>query len=92
MMEKITNSRGRVINAEIAREEPYPGSVVMTHGEFGTAWQRSSRDGQWHPTFGTTGPKPWRWLLTRRHLILLHDAEARPNLTGKDIDALLEEG
>lgn len=54
--------------------EPHPGSVVLTNGEFGTAWQRHGVDGLWHSTRRTGGPKTWEWLLTKRHLVLVYDA------------------
>jgi hypothetical protein len=40
--------------------EPARGSVVMTNGLSGTAWQRFFSDGLWHSVTGQV--KPWRHL------------------------------
>lgn len=58
--------------------EPVHGSVIMTQGPSGTAWQRLFNDGLWHSTTGYT--KTWADIqrLAARHkmpAILLHDAE-----------------
>lgn len=34
--------------------QPPEGSVVLAHGEEGTAWQRLHTDGRWHSTTGKT--------------------------------------
>lgn len=58
--------------------EPEPGSVVLLGGDWGTAWQRNFSDGLWHSTRRRGGPKDWAWLLSRRNLRLVYDAERRP--------------
>ncbi len=47
----ITDERG-VFDDDIGAE-PNPGSVVLTEGEFGTAWQRYFNDGLWHTATAT---------------------------------------
>lgn len=39
---------------ELVENEPPRGSVVMTEGATGTAWQRFFNDGRWHSTTGKT--------------------------------------
>jgi hypothetical protein len=36
--------------------EPPRGSVVLTEGPTGTAWQRFNSDGRWHSTTGKSTP------------------------------------
>lgn len=72
----ITDSIGKPVlhNAE---DEPNPGSVVLTEGEFGTAWQRFFSDNQWHRVGGTQR-KTWAALCNHRNLVLVYEAEVRP--------------
>lgn len=73
----VTDDRGRVLAGfDIHDYEPYPGSVVLTQGEFGTAWQRFFSDGKWHSTRGGT-PKQWTEMLAQRNLVLVYDAPLR---------------
>lgn len=57
--------------------EPNPGSIVLTDGLWGTAWQLHFSDMRWHPTRGG-GSKTWAELLARRNAVLVYDAEIRP--------------
>lgn len=96
--EQITDNLGRLVWTAEDQDEPLPGSVVLTGGDWGTAWQRNFDDGLWHSTRRKGGPKTWAWLLTRRNLRLAYDAERRvgvpgafgTHLTGEVLDAALE--
>lgn len=70
----ITDSTGRSCGEDEA--EPAPGSVVLTQGEFGTAWQRWFHDGRWHRA-GSSQAKDWEWFLTQRNVVLAYDAPVR---------------
>lgn len=73
----ITDSQGRIMLNEFQAFEPHPGSVVLTDGEYGTAWQRHFGDGRWHSTT-RGGSKTWAELLTtRRNVLLAYDAPER---------------
>lgn len=92
--EPITDNLGRFVWASPDTDEPLPGSVVLTGGDWGTAWQRQFFDGLWHSTRRRGGPKTWEWLLGRRNLVLVYDAEPRQSmpptaLTGADAEAVL---
>ena len=52
---------------ELVANEPPRGSVVMTEGPTGTAWQRFHNDGRWHSTSGKSAP----W-----HRLVLNDRPA----------------
>lgn len=88
--EQITDNLGRFVWSQTTEDtaEPEPGSVVLTGGDWGTAWQRQFNDGLWHSTRKRGGPKTWEWLLSRRNVRLAYDAEPRPefetHLTGQD--------
>jgi hypothetical protein len=71
----ITDERGQPIMHN-ADEQPRPGSVVLTNGEYGTAWQRYFSDSLWHRTGGGR-PRPWWWLVQQRNLVLVYDAPER---------------
>lgn len=71
----ITDDRGRML---VRTPQPLPGSIMLTDGEHGTAWQRHFYDGLWHSTRG--GPaQPWAKMIARRNLVLVYDAPARPS-------------
>ena len=73
----ITGTAGEVVAPmRFVTDEPHPGSVVLTEGEFGTAWQRFFSDGRWHPVRGG-GSKTWDQLVARRNLVLVYDAPER---------------
>lgn len=75
----LTDDRGRAVYDTEDLTEPNPGSVVLTDGDFGTAWQRHFSDGKWHSSLGGR-PVTWAWLLRRkRNLRLAYDAPIRPN-------------
>lgn len=69
----ITDDRGRLL---VPTNQPLPGSVVLTDGEHGTAWQRHFFDGRWHPTRGGRS-LTWAQLILRRNLVLVYDAAPR---------------
>lgn len=71
----LTDGRGKTI-PDVDLDEPLPGSIVMHHGEYGTAWQRYFSDGMWHRV-GGGACKDWEWLLTKRNLVLVYDAPVR---------------
>lgn len=56
--------------------EPEPSSVVLTNGEFGTAYQRYFSDGKWHRVGGGR-PRDWEYLLGQRNLVLVYGAPER---------------
>lgn len=58
-------------------DEPYPSSVVLTQGQFGTAWQRYFSDGLWHSVTRPGEPHDWQWMITQRNLVLVYDAPER---------------
>lgn len=62
--------------------EPRRGSVLLSSGQFGTAWQRHFSDGLWHSTRGWAGdqPKTWTQLSRFRNLVLVYDAPDRDAL------------
>lgn len=72
-MKHITDNVGKFV-MHPDEGEPQPGSVVLTDGEHGNAWQRYASDGLWH-----RGKRAieW-WQLTRyRNVLLVHDAPFR---------------
>lgn len=73
MLTPITDTHGNLL---VPSTEPHPGSIVLTDGEWGTAWQRHFADGRWHPTRGG-GSKSWADLLNRRNLVLVYAASPR---------------
>lgn len=76
MLTPITDTHGNLLHPGFTQEE-HPGSIVMTDGEWGTAWQRHFSTGLWHPTRGG-GSRPWAYLLQRRNLMLVYSASPRP--------------
>ena len=70
----LTDRKGALIHPY--NPEPEPGSVVLTEGEYGTAWQRFFSDGKWHPTRGG-GSRTWEQLLAKRNLVLVYEADKR---------------
>lgn len=72
----LTDSRGKPLLAGRAYAEPLPGSVVLTMGEHGTAWQRHFSDGLWHRTGGGRARR-WEELLHQRSALLVYDAPPR---------------
>lgn len=72
----VTDERGQPVLEGVDATEPLPGSVLLTEGEFGTAWQRYFNDGLWHRVGGGSG-KPWEFFLTKRNVVLVYDAHER---------------
>lgn len=73
----LTDERGRPAQHEDQMNEPEPGSVVLSSGEWGTAWQRYFSDGLWH-SVGTEGRgKAWDEMLRLRNLVLVYEARER---------------
>lgn len=73
---RLTNDRGE--RYPESDPEPHPGSVVLTEGPFGTAWQRHFSDGLWHSTRGgRSSGRTWEWLSGKRNLFLAYDAPLR---------------
>lgn len=62
--------------AEDPKNEPSHGSVVLTNGEYGTAWQRFFSDGRWHRV-GTGKGRSWEQMLAERNLVLVYEAPIR---------------
>lgn len=72
---QITDDKGKFPNHAYDRE-PQPGSVVLSDGEHGTAWQRYFSDGLWHRVGGGKA-RTWAEVLTKRNLVLVYDAPER---------------
>ena len=69
----VTNFYGAVVGDAT---EPTQGSVVLTEGPEGTAWQRHFKDGLWHRAGGGR-PRKWGDLLIRRNLVVVYRAPVR---------------
>lgn len=72
---QMTDTHGAPLGDEI-HHEPNPGSVVLSNGEFGTAWQRHFDDLLWHRSGGGR-PITWMELMTKRNIVLVYDASLR---------------
>lgn len=77
---QITDEYGRFPNHAYDRE-PEPASVVLTQGEFGTAWQRHFNDGLWHSR--GRPPRTWDSLIRCRNVVLVYDAPVREPAEGR---------
>lgn len=75
----MTDDRGNTLLTEEDAVEPLPGSIILTEGNYGTAWQRHFADGKWHSTRGGA-PKDWSDLIVKRNVVLVYDADERPVL------------
>lgn len=73
MIVHLTDDRGSLL---LRVPEPEPGSVLLTEGVHGTAWQRHFADGLWHSTRGGS-PKRWADLLKKRNVALVYNAAVR---------------
>lgn len=73
----VTDDRGRLVLLADDHMEPEPASVVLTHGEFGNAWQRYFSDGLWHRGKAT---KTWGQLTRERNVVLVYDAAKRTSM------------
>lgn len=58
--------------------EPPEGSVVLIHGDTGTAYQRLYRTGMWHPTSGAIS-LDWAELWQKSDQIILIHAAPKEN-------------
>lgn len=73
----LTDQRGiPLVSREDLLAEPERGSVAMSGGKWGIAWQRHFRDGRWHSTAGQS--LTWLQLARHRNLVLVYDASPRP--------------
>lgn len=73
---RVTDDQGMLMLDIEDSSEPLPGSIIMTEGIHGTAWQRWFGDGLWHRT-GSSQKKDWAYLLTKRNVVLVYDADER---------------
>lgn len=85
-VKQLTNFYGAVV---AATDQPHPGSVVLSGGPHGTAWQRHFSDGLWHRTGGGRG-RTWREVMAHRNLVLVYDAVPRARDLQSESDALAE--
>jgi len=78
----LTDAKARLLIPEDEAYEPEPGSVVLTDGLHGTAWQRYFSDGLW---YSTTGDHEWTWqqMTRQRNLVLVYEAEPRAARSGQ---------
>ncbi len=72
----ITDDRGKCLLPTDDCFEPEPSSIVLTNGQYGTAWQRHFADGLWHRVGGNRA-FTWERMLQERNLVLVYDAEPR---------------
>jgi hypothetical protein len=72
----LTDTHGRELLPDGYLDQPLKGSVVLTQGRHGTAWQRHFKDGLWHSTRGGKA-KTWEQMLDHRNLVLVYDAAER---------------
>lgn len=77
----VTDDAGRLLLDEDQRQEPNPGSVVLVHGEFGTAWQRYFKDDKWHSVRGGRA-RTWDEMLEQRNMVIAYDAPERTEHDG----------
>lgn len=85
-VKQLTNFYGAVIGD---KTEPLHGSVVLSGGPHGTAWQRHFSDGLWHRTGGGRG-RTWREVMSHRNLVLVYDAAPRARDPQSESNALAE--
>lgn len=71
----LTDDRGKALLPDDEMSCPLPGSVVLTSGAHGTAWQRHFSDGAWYSTHGSR--REWSDLLRHRNLVLVYEAAPR---------------
>lgn len=74
----LTGSRAELLVPEDDAFEPRRGSVVLVDGIYGTAFQRLFSDGLWHSAAGSLHGRSWLWLLGQRNLVVVYDADIRP--------------
>lgn len=88
-VKQLTNFYGKVVTDDIT--QPNPGSVVLSGGPHGTAWQRHFKDGKWHRTGGGRG-RTWREVMAHRNLVLVYAAAPRARDLQSESDALADLG
>lgn len=71
----LTGDRGEAYCDDMT--EPEKGSVVLSDGDHGTAWQRHFNDGLWHSTRGGRAVTWAQLLAAKRNLRLAYDADPR---------------
>lgn len=71
-MIELVNTHGEVVDT---RPQPEPGSVLLTDGCFGVAWQRHFSDRRWHSSTGAV--RTYSSLMRHRNVLLVHDAGVR---------------
>lgn len=76
----ITDSEGNLLDPEDLYNEPPFGSVALTHGDWGTAYQLFFSDGLWHRVgAGGGSARTWAWLCRQRNVRLVYEARVRPS-------------
>jgi len=83
----ITDDKGRLLLPGDDLTEPNPDSIVLVDGIHGTAWQRF-QNGEWY-SVRSHQSRTWTELLKMRRLVLVYDAEPRPDHTiaaGREAD------
>lgn len=73
---QMTDSKGAPLLDEGGMTEPLPDSVVLVEGPHGTAFQRHFADGLWHSH--AQRRVKWEKIIKRRNVVLVYDAEPRP--------------
>ncbi len=76
-MLQLTTDRGTPILPNSDMPEPEPSSVVLSSGEFGSAWQLYFHDHLWHLVGSNGRGKTWEELLRLRNLVLVYSARER---------------
>lgn len=76
-MVPLTDTRGYPLLPDLdMKQEPNPGSIVLTQGLHGTAYQRHFSDGLWHSTRGGA-PRRWAEITAYRNVVLVYEADPR---------------
>lgn len=72
----LTDDKGAPMVPPEGLAEPLPGSILLTQGSHGTAWQRYFSDELWHRVGGGRA-RSWDEMLAERNLVLVYDADVR---------------
>lgn len=73
----ITDEKGNLLIDPLDCTEPEPGSILLTEGSHGTAWQRHFAGKRlWHSA-GTGSARTWEELIKKRNVVLVYDAAPR---------------
>lgn len=76
----LTDHAGKLLVESEDMEEPAKGSIILTNGMHGTAWQRLFADGLWHSTVPGANALGRTWISLvagSRSVILVYDAPVR---------------